>query len=163
MATISLSSTSSSGFLEADFDQLKTLINGIDDGKLAAALIELSEDTSPQLGGELDCQDNTVGFTEQTTTGDGTTTINWGNGNKFKFTFGAQNETFTFTNPSKPGNFLLMLIQDAAGNRTVTWPASVKWAGGSAPTLSTIGSSIDIISFYFDGTSYYGVASLDFS
>lgn len=121
------------------------------------------EDTTPQLGGELDCQAHTIGFTQQTATGDGTTTIDWKLGNKFKFTFGAFNETFTFTAPTKPCNLVLMMVQDGTGSRTATFPATVKWAGGTAPTLSTTSGDIDIISFYFDGTSYYGVASLDFS
>lgn len=39
-------------------------------------LANVSEDTTPQLGGELDCQAHSIGFTQQTATGDGTTTIN---------------------------------------------------------------------------------------
>ena len=105
----------------------------------------------------------TIDFTQQSTTGDGTTTMDWRLGNKFFFTFGAFNETFTFTAPSNPCNILLVLKQDGTGSRTATWPVAVKWPGGTAPTLSTGANKIDIISFYFDGTSYYGVDSLDFS
>ena len=97
----------------------------------------LVADTTPQLGGELDAQGHSIGFTLQTATGDGTTTIDWTKGNKFKFTFGAANETFTFTAPSKPCSLQLILVQDGTGNRTATFPSSVKWSGGSAPTLST--------------------------
>ena len=128
-----------------------------------SAMQDLVDDTTPTLGGELDCGANSVGFTAQTATGDGTTTIDWGVGNKFNFTFGAFNETFTFTAPTKPGNFLLKMIQDGVGSRTATWPATVKWPGGTAPTLTTAASSIDIVSFYFDGTNYYGQAGLAFS
>jgi hypothetical protein len=106
---------------------------------------------------------NTIGFTLQTATGDGTTTIDWTNGNKFKFTFGAQNETFTFTAPSNPCSLTLILVQDGTGSRTATWPASVLWAGGTAPTLSTAANAVDIVSFIYDGTNYYGSAALDFS
>ena len=128
-----------------------------------SAMQDLVDDTTPTLGGELDCGANSVGFTAQTATGDGTTTIDWGVGNKFNFTFGAFNETFTFTAPTKPGNFLLKMIQDGVGSRTATWPATVKFPGGAAPTLTTAASSIDIVSFYFDGTNYYGQAGLAFS
>ena len=120
-------------------------------------------DTTPQLGGELDAQAHSIGFTLGTATGDGTTTIDFTAGNKFKFTFGAQNETFTFTAPSKPCSLTLMLVQDGTGSRTATWPATVKWAGGSAPTLTTDASAVDIISFLYDGTNYYAQASLNFS
>jgi len=124
---------------------------------------DIVNDTTPELGGELDCGAHSIGFTLQTATGDGTTTIDWKLGNKFKFTFGSQNETFTFTAPSNPCNLLLMLVQDSTGGRTATWPSGVKWPGGTAPTLSTGANAVDIISFWYDGTSYYGVASLNFS
>jgi len=129
-------------------------------------LTDLVDDTTPQLGGDLDCQANSVGFTQQTVTyNSGTTTVDWGAGNKAKMTFGAGNiTTFAFTNPSKPGNFLLIVKQDGTGSRVVTtWDADVMWPSGTAPTLSTGVNDVDVISFYFDGTNYFGVASLDFS
>ena len=163
------------GAVAADFVKIAALtatsteLNYVDDvtsaiqTQLDSKLANVSEDSTPQLGGELDCQANSIGFTNQNATGDGSTTIDWGLGNKFVFTFGAFNETFTFTNPTKPGNFLIKMIQDGTGSRTATWPASVKWPSGTAPTLSTAANSVDIVSFYFDGTNYYGVGSLDFS
>ena len=127
-------------------------------------LQNVSEDTTPQLGGELDCGANSIGFTMQTATGDGTTTVDWGNGNHIDFTFGAFNETFTFTAPAKPGVYTMSLKQDSVGSRTATWPASVKWPAGTAPTLTTTATTgYDIISFRYDGTNYYGVSTLNFS
>ena len=128
-------------------------------------MFDLVDDTTPQLGGELDAQANTIGFTAQSATGDGTTTIDWTAGNKFNFTFGAQDEVFTFSPaPSKPCNLLLKLVQDGVGNRVVTtWPATVQWPSGTEPTLSTGANAVDIVSFYFDGTNYYGQSALNFS
>lgn len=127
-------------------------------------LANLSEDLTPQLGGELDAQANSIGFTMQTATGDGATTIDWGAGNHFDFTFGAFNETFTFTAPAKPGVYTLSLTQDSVGSRTATWPATVKWPAGTAPTLTTTATTgYDLIAFRFNGTNYYGVATLNFS
>jgi hypothetical protein len=127
-------------------------------------MLNLSEDTTPQLGGELDCGANSIGFTMQTATGDGTTTIDWGLGNHFDFTFGAFNETFTFTAPAKPGVYTLSLKQDSVGSRTATWPATVKWPAGTAPTLTTTATTgYDIIAFRYDGTNYYGTSTLNFS
>ena len=111
-----------------------------------------STDELPEASGE-----------DMIATGDGTTTIDWKLGNKFKFTFGAFNEVFTFTAPSKPCAVQLILVQDATGSRTVTWPATVKWPGGTAPTLSTGAAAVDIISLLYDGTNYYGSSSLNFS
>ena len=100
----------------------------------------------------------------QTATGDGTTTIDWGLGNKFVFTFGAANETFTFTAPGGPCSLTLVMIQDGTGSRTATWPGTVKWpSNGTAPTLSTDPADIDIVTFFYDGVSvYYGQGALDF-
>jgi len=113
---------------------------------------------------ELDLGTNSIGGTAQSATGDGTTTIDWGTGNMFNFTFGAFNETFTFTAPTKPGTFILKLVQDGVGSRTATFPASVKWTSGTAPTLTTTATTgTDIITFYYDGTNYFAVSTLDFS
>jgi len=125
--------------------------------------INIVDDTTPELGGEMDAGAHSIGFTQQPFTGDGTTTIDWKLGNKAYFTFGNANETFTFTAPSNPCNLVLVLKQYSTGGKAATWPATVMWPGGNAPTLSTGNNAIDIISFYYDGTNYYGVSSLNFS
>tara|TARA_R110000772_G_scaffold54916_2_gene125344 strand:- start:1488 stop:2180 length:693 start_codon:yes stop_codon:yes gene_type:complete len=122
------------------------------------------EDTTPQLGGELDLNGHSVGGSAQTATGDGATTIDWKLGNFFHFQFGAFNETFTFTAPTKAGTFILKMVQDSVGSRTATWPATAKWIAGTAPTLTTTATTgTDIITFYFDGSLWYGVEALNFS
>jgi len=129
-------------------------------------LANISEDASPELGGEMDCGAHSIGFTQQTATYDETTTtVDWRLGNKASMTFGAGNiGTFAFTNPSNPCNLLLKLIQDATGSRVVTaWDADVKWPAGTAPTLTTTANAVDIVSFYYDGTNYHGNSSLAFS
>ena len=74
----------------------------------------------------------------------------------------------TFTMPSGSGlqagtSMTLILTQDGTGSRTGAF-TSVKWAGGSAPTLTTTATSgIDIITFYtFNGGAspvWYGFLS----
>ena len=71
------------------------------------------------------------------------------------------NITFTFNNPPTSGDgfgFTLKLTQDGTGSRTATWPASVDWAGGSAPDLTGTANSVDIFTFFTmdSGTTYYG-------
>lgn len=88
-------------------------------------------------------------------------TIDLHNGNVFEITLTA-NCTFTFSNPpasGKSGKFTLIRKQDGTGSRTVTWPASAKWAGGVAPTLTSAASSVDIITFRTTdgGTKWYGM------
>lgn len=120
--------------------------------------------TISDLQTELDAGAHSIGFTLQTASGDGATLIDWTIGNKMKFTFGAQNETITFTDPSNPCNLLLIIVQDDPGSRTITWDSmTIKWAGGAAPTLTTTADGEDVVSLFFDGTDYYGVASLAFA
>ena len=68
--------------------------------------------------------------------------------------------TYTFSNPASTGNassFTLTIIQGATA-RTITWPSTVRWAGGTAPTLSTANNAVDVFTFYTidGGTNYYG-------
>lgn len=71
------------------------------------------------------------------------------------------NTTFTFANPAAAGeasSLSVILIQDATGSRTVTWPASVKWAGGTAPMLTTTANRADVLTFLTvdGGTNWLG-------
>jgi hypothetical protein len=70
------------------------------------------------------------------------------------------NCTLTFPTAVAGKSFLLGLLQDATGSRTVTWPGTVKWAGGTAPTLTTTASKLDMFSFVcLDGTNWLGVVA----
>lgn len=99
----------------------------------------------------------------------GTLTLDIENGNVFEVELDENVTTLTISNPpasGKAGAFTLILKQDATGSRTVTWPGSVKWAGGTAPTLTTDANAIDILTFVTTdaGTTWYGfVGGLDFS
>lgn len=79
--------------------------------------------------------------------------------------------------PTVSGNFVLIIKQDGTGSRTVTnykvfdnsgsaasGNATVLFAGGSNPTLTTGANKTDILSFYWDADNEicYGVASLNF-
>jgi hypothetical protein len=88
-----------------------------------------------------------------------TIAVNWTNGNMQSVTLGG-NRTFTFTGGQDGGSYVLILKQDGTGSRTVTWPGSVRWSGGTAPTLTTTASKTDYIGFIYNGLSstYDGVA-----
>ena len=89
-------------------------------------------------------------------------TIDWTTGNFHKSTM-TGNCTYTFTAPSGATTLILKLAQGGSGSYTATWPATVKWTGGTAPTLSTAVGAIDIITFYWDGTNYLGTSVLNLS
>lgn len=89
--------------------------------------------------------------------------IDWTNGQKQGFQL-STNTTISFgTNPPGPCNVVLRIQQNGSSTYTVSWPAAVQWPGGTDPTMTATTSVTDIYSFYFDGTTYYGVASQNFS
>ena len=132
---------------------------------LDAKLANTVEDTSPELGGEMDCGAHSIGFTQQTVTYNvTTTTVDWKLGNKATVTLTGNVGTLAFTNPTNPCNVLLRIVQDGTGNRLITaYDADIKWVGGTKPTLTTTANGIDIVSAYWDGTNYFGIASLAFA
>ena len=66
------------------------------------------------------------------------------------------NATITMPTATSGKSFIMYLKQDGTGSRTVTW-STVKWAGGTAPTITSTASKQDIYSFFADGTNWYGV------
>ncbi len=93
-----------------------------------------------------------------------TQTVDWSNGNwqKLSLASASGNVTVTLSNPIEGALYKLFVIQGAAP-LDIVWPASVKWPQGQAPILSTGASEVDIVTIYFDGTSYYGDWELDYS
>ncbi len=70
------------------------------------------------------------------------------------------NCTFTFTALASglASGMVLILTQDGTGSRLVTWPGSVVWPGGVAPTLSTAAAAVDVLTFLSTdgGTTWFG-------
>jgi hypothetical protein len=65
--------------------------------------------------------------------------------------------TATITMPTvAAGKSFILLLRSGAGSYTVTW-TTVKWPGGTAPTITATASKLDIYSFFSDGTNWYGV------
>jgi len=107
---------------------------------------------------------NTLTFASEYDNGTvtGTTkTIDWGNGQKQKVTLDYAAITLSFTAPPGVGNFLLKVVQGGGGD-TITWPSSVDWPSQSEAPQSTPINSVDIYTFYYDGTTYYGTGNFDF-
>ena len=73
------------------------------------------------------------------------------------------NTTFTFSNPPASGTaFGFVLKLTAGGSHTITWPASVDWAGATAPDAPASGETDVLVFFTHDGgTTWYGARSID--
>jgi len=89
------------------------------------------------------------------------TTVNCETGNAFSHTL-TEATTFTFSNPPASGTAYSMsieIIQDSgASGYAITWPTSVDWPSGTAPTLTATASAKDVFVFYTrdSGTTWYG-------
>jgi len=85
----------------------------------------------------------------------GTATLDLSKGNIHKITMPAGNITIAVSNETVGQCFLVEITQDATGSRTVTWFSTIKWAGGSAPTLTTTGNKRDTFGFRVTDTDKY--------
>ena len=64
--------------------------------------------------------------------------------------------TATITMPTAAGGkSFILYLKTGAGSYSVTW-TTVKWPGGTAPTITATASRMDIYSFFSDGTNWYG-------
>jgi len=71
----------------------------------------------------------------------------------------------TLSNPTNQVDgavYILIVKQDATGGRTLAFSSNYKFAGGSAPSLTTTASKADVLTFVSDGTNMMGVASQNF-
>jgi len=82
----------------------------------------------------------------------GTITPNIANGSIQQINLSSNMTFSSITNIAAGQSFVLIVTQDATGNRTLT--STMKFAGG-VKTLSTIGGTIDVIGVFYDGTNYY--------
>lgn len=167
--SLTFSSDTNTGIYRIGTDNLGISLNGtkyVDLSTSTAAFSQTTEATSATTGaitcsGGISAVKNIVSGGQvgaiRNDAGNTSTalTIDWNSANVQTATM-TGNCTFTFSNPIDGFSYVLILKQDATGSRLATWPATVKWAGGTAPTLSTAANAIDILTFVWDGTSYYG-------
>lgn len=65
------------------------------------------------------------------------------------------NRTLALSNETVGQSFVIRLVQDGTGSRTVTWFTTIKWAGGSAPTLTTTVGKADVFGFIVTAAGAY--------
>ena len=75
------------------------------------------------------------------------------------------NATLSITNATAGMYGVLKVVQDAAGSHTLTLPSGSKVinGGGGAVTLTTTANAIDMLSYFYDGTSYYWTIGNNFN
>jgi len=144
---------------------------------------DIVEDTTPQLGGNLDVNGNSIvsvsngnitlapngtgqtivnnleynEFIHSLGTTSGTVAPNAANGNVQTVTLNGNLTLNAFTSPVA-GQSITLIVNTNGTGRTLT--STMKWAGGEK-TLSTTNTT-DIISVFYDGTNYWASLSKDF-
>jgi hypothetical protein len=85
---------------------------------------------------------------------DGSTiTPNFANSNNFSVTLGGNR---TLANPSNivaGQSGIIVITQDSTGSRTLAYGSYWKFAGGTAPTLTTTANAVDVLAYYTNSTT----------
>jgi len=135
-----------------------------------SGLVNVVEDTTPQLGGTLDAQGNEINnviledYKETIYTGGSTTgtiTPDVVNGNVQSITL-TGSITFNAFNSPETGQSMTLIVKQPSSGGPYTLTSTMKFAGGTN-TLSTAADAIDIISVVYDGTNYYASLATNFS
>lgn len=85
----------------------------------------------------------------------GTATLDLSLANQHRITMPAGNITIALSNDTNAQIFTVSILQDGTGSRTVTWFSTIRWAGGTVPTLTTTASKRDQFIFIRTGASTY--------
>lgn len=95
--------------------------------------------------------------------GGGTTTWDTNTGQIASLTLTASTTTLGAPSNLRKATYILHLIQDGTGSRTMAWNAVFKWPLGITPTLTTTANHRDVFSFVCDGTNLYGAQLKDYT
>lgn len=84
-----------------------------------------------------------------------TATLDLALSNMHFITMPAGNITIALSNDTSNQPFVISILQDSGGSRTVTWFTTIRWAGGSPPTLTTTANKRDTFGFIRTGSGTY--------
>lgn len=87
--------------------------------------------------------------------------IDWSNGNTQYVELSDVGRAVTFDNPIDGEVYRLIIIQTGGSKTITTWP-TIKWAGGSPPTLTTTDGKTDIVTLLYINSTYYADCNVNF-
>lgn len=85
----------------------------------------------------------------------GTITLDMSTANNFSMTLNA-NSSNTLANPTNltaGQHGVIVITQDATGSRTLAYGSNWKFPNGTAPTLTTTASAVDVLAYYVESSS----------
>ena len=82
-------------------------------------------------------------------------------GNNFSVTLGGARTLGDPTNATAGQSGVIVVTQDGTGSRTLAYAGTkYKFAGGSAPTLTTTAGAVDVLAYYVESSTRITVTSL---
>ena len=82
-----------------------------------------------------------------------TVTPDFAAANNFSLTIGGNRTLANPTNQTAGQSGAIVITQDGTGSRTLAYGSNWKFAGGSAPTLTTTASAVDVLVYYVESAS----------
>jgi hypothetical protein len=138
---------------------------GLDANGFLISDVKLTTNTftgTQNLGGNLLTQPKLQAYRETSTAptiSTGTLTLDLSGSNFFAVSLNAAITTLTISNTpsSSAASFTLEFTADGTA-RAVTWGSAIKWAGGTAPTITSTSGKKDVFAFYSNdgGTTWQG-------
>jgi len=116
-----------------------------------AALTDLStkyDITGGPITGTVTTQSQSIGQITDSALTSGLIALNFATGNNFEFVLGGNSTLNSPTNVSGGQTGVITIRQDDVGSRTLAYSGVWNFAAGTAPTLTTTASGVDILSFY---------------
>lgn len=131
--------------------------NEDDDAWISIATLDQTADTLTAIGSLTIANAATLSAAQTFTAGQrgevttvtysATPTINFADSNNFVITL-TGNATFSASNMTAGQSGHITIIQDGTGGRTGAWSGDYEFIGGTAPTLSTAASAVDVLPYY---------------
>ena len=81
-------------------------------------------------------------------------------GNNFSVTLAGNRTLGAPTNQTAGQSGVIVVTQDGTGSRTLAYNSVYKFAGGTAPTLTTTASAVDVLAYYVESATRITVTSL---
>jgi len=81
-------------------------------------------------------------------------------GNNFTVTLAGNRTLGAPTNVTAGQSGVIVVTQDTTGSRTLAYNSVYKFVGGTAPTLTTTASAVDVLAYYVESSSRITVTSL---
>lgn len=131
-----------------------------------AALVDLSSKydiAGGPITGAVITQSQSIGEVTNSSLISGVITLDFGASNNFEFVLGGNSTLASPTTPSGGQTGSITIRQDGTGSRTLAYSGVWNFQGGSAPTLTTTASGVDILTYYCSSsTEIQAIATLDY-